>query len=649
MVEPLQDKPINPNQNPSGSIEEILPEHSGWFRVKDLPSWAISLFLHGIILLVLARMTYTQQLEANLIPFVSTTEFDDWEPEELEVDDLEIVDTGNDSTLETQAESTLAAITPTDQTQESVEDDLTRAVQIEIDVPVFEQIASLQEAELVADVDVKGTSERAGGVDGAIDRLTLEIASSLRQEKTLVVWLLDASLSLKERRNAIADRVENIYEELGVMKLGAEGSLLTGVVSFGAQTNFLTDMPVEEASQAVNAIRQVQPDETGEEKVFSSVQTVVEKWKPFRTKQRRNFLIIIVTDERGDDHDLVDQVTYDLSRLGARVYCVGNSAVFGRRKGYQRYQLEDGSFRNLPVDQGPETGYPERLGLHFWGNDRSLDVFSSGFGPYALTRLCAETGGIYFIAAEQPGPKFDQDRMRNYSPDYPSFADYQEEVRSNPTVSALIKASLNTSNRETPAPRLVFRADQLERLKREIDDAQKPFADFVYHLENEVLEPLVNGERGRDQISKPRWQAGYDLAMGRALASWVRTFGYNKMLAQMKVSPLPFSKEGNNMWRLLPAEESDAGGKVKKYTEMARMYLQRVIDEHPDTPWAMLAAKELETPLGWQWQDGFNPNYREEAQQQQQPRPMLLLEEERQRRRMEQSRPKPKPVNIPKL
>jgi hypothetical protein len=29
--------------------------------------------------------------------------------------------------------------------------------------------------------------------------------------------------------------------------------------------------------------------------------------------------------------------------------------------------------------------------------------------------------------------------------------------------------------------------------------------------------------------------------------------------------------------------------------------LQRVIDEHPNTPWAMMADRELQTPIGWKW------------------------------------------------
>ena len=35
------------------------------------------------------------------------------------------------------------------------------------------------------------------------------------------------------------------------------------------------------------------------------------------------------------------------------------------------------------------------------------------------------------------------------------------------------------------------------------------------------------------------------------------------------------------------------------------MYLQRVVDEHPDTPWAHLAKLELDTPIGWKWVESY--------------------------------------------
>jgi hypothetical protein len=39
----------------------------------------------------------------------------------------------------------------------------------------------------------------------------------------------------------------------------------------------------------------------------------------------------------------------------------------------------------------------------------------------------------------------------------------------------------------------------------------------------------------------------------------------------------------------------------EKLLEQARMYLTRVKNDHPGTPWAVLAERELETKLGWEW------------------------------------------------
>ena len=35
------------------------------------------------------------------------------------------------------------------------------------------------------------------------------------------------------------------------------------------------------------------------------------------------------------------------------------------------------------------------------------------------------------------------------------------------------------------------------------------------------------------------------------------------------------------------------------------MYLNRVTKEHEGTPWAMLAKRELDDPLGWKWVDSY--------------------------------------------
>ena len=54
-----------------------------------------------------------------------------------------------------------------------------------------------------------------------------------------------------------------------------------------------------------------------------------------------------------------------------------------------------------------------------------------------------------------------------------------------------------------------------------------------------------------------------------------------------------------------PSREIHSGSALKKQAAEANEYLTRVVDEHPDTPWAMLASRELASPLGWQWSEVF--------------------------------------------
>ena len=123
---------------------------------------------------------------------------------------------------------------------------------------------------------------------------------------------------------------------------------------------------------------------------------------------------------------------------------------------------------------------------------------------------------------------------------------------------------------------------------------------------------LKIGEQDRPQESSPRWQAGYDLAMGRALAAKIRAETYNMMLAlaktKLKFDP-PKSEDvpQNNTWVLRPANTIETGSRGEKLAEKAKAYLQRVIADHPDTPWALIAERELDTPIGWSWRQTYTP------------------------------------------
>lgn len=588
----------------AAQLHDFADETWSWSSAREIPAWAISLAVHIVVLLVLGSLTQMTILDQNDSEITSIIE--DLSEDEFRFEDAIVIDqVGTDGQglelASAREAATVVGANPQERMQQQLDEEI-----IKVEAPPQAEIVKPNESDVAERVDILGEhGEHTNGVPGAVDRLTYEIDGSLKENKTLVVWLFDESGSMVERRNAIADRFESVYKQLGMLKSDKNEALKTAVVGFSETTNFYTPNPVDDVSEVVDMIRNIKPANSPKENVFTAVEQVTKRWLAFRTRQRRNFMIIIVTDERGDDYDKLEDVIHLAAKYGVRVYCVGNAAVFGREKGYITWTYDDGFKEDLPVDQGPETVAAERLQLPFWGvRSNDLDRMSAGIGPYALTRLCAETNGMYLIAAEGNGPTFDPAIMRNYLPDYRPIREYTRELQTNLAKGALVKAAMMTNDdtKRVPRPQLTFRADSDTTLRQELSEAQKPLARFDYHLD-EMLSVLAAGEKDRPKLSDQRWRASYDLAMGRVLAMRVRSYGYNVMLAQMKSSPKTFETEGNNTWHLMAAPDISSGPQVKKMSQKATEYLTRIIDEHPGTPWAMLAERELSQPLGWDWRE----------------------------------------------
>ncbi len=617
-------------------------------HIKDAPAWAVSLAIHVVILMLMASITYVaQNPDRNLL--LSST-IDEPLDDKFQFDVTVSDQLGTESNFDSLTASLAATQDPTkadvDPVQEKLQEEL-----LEVEMPNTELVSRPSDAELVEAVEVAGQTEHTGGVEGAMDRLTLEIASSLNDKPTLVIWLFDASLSLDERREAIAKRFEIVYKQLGMFdeKKQHKIPLETAVVSYGESTNFITEKPVEDVKDLVKAIREIKSDVSGKEFVFDAVDKASMKWSSYKTKLRRNVMMIIVTDEKGDDVDHLEKTIAFNKRLGIRIYCVGNAAVFGRDKGYLTTTWTEGEntfTEDLPADQGPETIYPERLQLSFFGGDQQqYDRMSASYGPYALTRLCAETGGLYLVSTDvQNGPTFDPSIMRSYAPDYRPIRLVDLDLRQNNAKQSLLMAAQRSRVSDIPIPTLQFRADTDTILRQQLTEAQKPLAVLDYKLQ-ELMSILENGVKDREKLVEPRWRAGYDLAAGRVLAMRARALGYNEMCAEMKSVPKKFEEAGNNHWRLVPSAEISAGSTVKKFADKADEYLSRVITEHPGTPWEMLASREKEQPLGWEWREfkrevspmnGMDPDD-----------PKLLLAEEEKKKMMANQPPKPK--NVPKL
>ena len=85
----------------------------------------------------------------------------------------------------------------------------------------------------------------------------------------------------------------------------------------------------------------------------------------------------------------------------------------------------------------------------------------------------------------------------------------------------------------------------------------------------------------------------------------VRCYEYNWACARMKKDPPKFSNPKSNAWRLVPDEAIQYSKNAAAAGQEAQSLLRRVVDEHPATPWALLAQRELENPLGFKWTETY--------------------------------------------
>ena len=469
---------------------------------------------------------------------------------------------------------------------------------------------------------IKGTTgEAAIQLEAALDRVTWEIANNLQERKVLAVWLIDGSASLIEQRKIITKRMKRIYGELQALDQSGQiprhdQPLLSAVVSFGEKTSFITPEPTADLQQIIDAIDRAPTDSSGKENVFGAVELVLKRWLDYRTKHGRRIMLLTVTDEAGDDFEHLESAIVIAKRYGARAYVIGPSAVFGRRQGFVPYvHPKDGKTYQLPVDIGPETAVAENVQLPFWFSGPQHEYISAGIGPYGLSRLVNETGGVYFMtnmmtnSGLAPTGTFYTDDMKPFEPDYRfgNFQDYLKDLSKHPLRRAVVEAadkSLKYKAKGTPM--LEFRVTQTNFLQT-LSTAQQTVAESTLMIDNVLQSFQGNLEPEYQKETSSRWRAAYNLSLGRLLAQKVRCYEYNFACAQMKQMGAQDVATKSNHWIFRPDTNLNYAATFKKQAAESERLLRRVLKEAPGTPWAALAARELKDPFGIKIIQQFDP------------------------------------------
>ncbi len=473
------------------------------------------------------------------------------------------------------------------------------------------------------------------GYSAGLDRMTMELIRLLRKDKLLVVWLFDESESMKDDQQEV--KLKRIHEELVLVQQGNPGKpndlLLTAIASFGKQVHLQTKRPTSKTEEVLAAIDKIPVDKSGVENLCTAVAKLLMEYGKFAQKDNRKVVLIVVTDEAGDDGHLLELALKEAKRIKAPIYCFGRQATFGSLYSHVKWRNpKTGELHFLPIRRGPETPFVELLQHN--GYRRRMDAHSTPFASYEQARLCQETLGICFLLPGQEANLVDSTKrklnerfaLREYYPDWSSRAQYQAERDKSPFRKAIwdVIVMLNpfdpkAKNLELPDP-----AQTRERFSTDPERYGPKVKNRIGHIKH-LLATTQKARASLERV-KPlrlrepsaRWRANYDLLSAQLAWYEVRliqyalgldTFVRTGLAEQLKENPKHnrwFLRETPSEF-LLPDEQQQkllgiTPEELKKLHAKAIAELSAVRTDYKDTPWGLRAEWELHRKTGVQFQ-----------------------------------------------
>lgn len=607
----------------------------------DAPSWGVSLMVHIAVLVALALMAVGGR------PDLILGSIDAGALDSNRADDLTaILETPSDEFSETAVGDPTSILTPgptsatpTIQAAETaiVSEARSLAGLISFTVPTMSD--RLLPSPGAMNTDLSGgrrisgeTGRPTDGPGEALDQLAREILAHMASSRVTVLWVFDESGSMKDDQRRIRDQFDRTIGELRPRVSGDRrqaGDLEHAIVGFGETVHFESSPPradLEEIRQGIDSLR---IDESGIENTMTAVYKTLERYNTRVIPKDRKILMVLITDESGDDGGLVEQARLALVNRGVTTYVLGRQSMFGYDK--VRLRFEDpvtGDIYWPTIDRGPETAGLEMLQWDGLWKHRH-DEQPSGFSPYELARLVRDTGGIYFLLPNEEelrirpnGEKhYPFETLKEYSPDPSPRADYAARVMQSDlrrTMHEVVQLTKGDFGFERHFP--VNLPDLAQKIAQEV-----PKVDNQLNALLEIEKRLRAMEPARDKEASKRWQANYDLMLAQVVAFQVKAYEYRACLAEMvklgnqgKLAPKnpPIPNKRRTDWvidhsgkKKAPNEETE-----KKYAEATRL-LERVIERHPDTPWADLAQITLGRGLGCDWSEwNAHPDYFKRAE-----------------------------------
>jgi hypothetical protein len=457
----------------------------------------------------------------------------------------------------------------------------------------------------------------------ALDQLAHEILRHLKDHKLTVVWLFDESTSMQDDQKSILEKFDRVSSELKVnvdASKKASGALNHAIVGFGQSIDYMLEKPTPDIDQVGRAIKKLKIDYTGIENTMRAIRAVVERYASIIRKDRK-LIIVLVTDESGDDGADVEEARQALVSHKVPLYVIGRQSLFGFPFAHHHYTDPVTKDVYYPViRRGPETADVEN---YQWdGLYERWDEQPSGFAPFELARLTQASGGIYFLLPSEEFMRirkreqaYSLAQLKEYLPEYGNRIGYVERRN-----GSLLRQSLYAIvvQGKSLVYRREFPIEPDELAKAAHEEGEKATLKLNELLQ--IQERLQSLKSARDREPEKRWQAHYDLMLAQTVAFQVKAFEYRALMASIyEAPPHPKGPPGTGMmitWVVDHATKPIAPYNMtaKKYAEAKRL-LEAVVARHPKSPWADLAQDTLDRGFSVKLSEWHhNPKYHERWQ-----------------------------------
>ncbi|MBC8873179.1 MAG: VWA domain-containing protein [Planctomycetes bacterium] len=598
-------------------------------------SCGISLIAHCAGLLVMAFLTLPEPITNldTLVEAVFESAIED-PPVEFELDpDVQVVTDPTTAMVSSApmvgvgvgVNSTAGPPTLDQEVMKAVATDA-NASDINIDHPLANAPSFRELTESIPEGQFKG--EARAVVDDyqqAMDRIAQELLLMMDAGPVLLIWVFDESGSMKDDQAEIRERINGVYLQLGLVGRDKSRWLETSIISYGKDFHVHTKLPTSDINQIRQAIDSIPEDASGLEMMCQAVGFAIAGHREYAKRTRRQMALILVTDESGEQENnwgYLEPAIAEAQAVKSRVYVLGRESVFGYPYVYMRW-VHPQTHRPhwISVNRGPETAFVEQLQID--GFRRRYDAFPSGFGPYEQCRMARETGGIFFMlpsleSALVRGEKrrYELEIMRPYRPDLRHREELLGYRETYPLRAVIWKCiyDLNPYNKDIAAQiemRVHFSIQYPEFVKQARIEQAKATKFIVYLAA--VQKVMEGGAMHREQEADPRWQANYDLIYAQIVAYQARIWEYGASLEEFIKNPktAPLTKSPN-----LRLVHWDVTTRAQILTEESKPYIERatelfnvVVANHPGTPWAARAQRELKRGFGVDFRPDYDPPY----------------------------------------